>query len=463
MRNGSGVDDPALRQQLKTGIDDWLRGKLGAAADVIETVTWNAGVPCEITDVVVLGDYVRFLGTPLRLGERDALDNWKALRGTALRISFELGLPEKHDVSVGRGAGVIIFEAALSDLVGNGDRYFIPLRLSDLDVAESQVMVPIGKRMDSSVFYYMPGSPEHSHVVLLGQTGCGKTCMANAILYQMARLFGPEEWGLLLASGKYEDVRPWAGLPHLLAEPTVEPEQTIAMLEWVAGERKRRDVVGSGSKRLITVCIGEVAQLVMVAENRLTELLELLARMGRSSRISLLLVAQRGTGSQLGSTLVKSQMVCRLSGAQGDVLDSYLAVGHGGSGAHMLPGMGAWLCGNDRFQGLFVDPVEIMALVRQLELQYPTYPRYVDLGVTQRPLRREPEDLLLILEWLDRNAAGETSISELQSVMGWGYPRVKRVWTELVDAGLIADRRGGAAAKTEVDLGMVRNRLGGGK
>jgi S-DNA-T family DNA segregation ATPase FtsK/SpoIIIE len=233
-------------------------------------------------------------------------------------------------------------------------------------------------------------SPEVTHVLISGTTGCGKTSLAQTMIASLALHNHLADLGLILIDPQGRGYAPFADLPHLALPLAQEENQILHALHWLVGEMERRHQTTDarhqttegqplGFPRLV-VFVDELADLMLASSSRrrtemlvggreVERLLTRLAQRGRGAAIHLVAATQKPTAAVIGS-LVKSNFPVRLVGSVPSPEDAKVASGLAGTGAERLMGRGDFLLVIKgqvlRFQGALISEGEIRDLVAQL-------------------------------------------------------------------------------------------------
>jgi S-DNA-T family DNA segregation ATPase FtsK/SpoIIIE len=208
-------------------------------------------------------------------------------------------------------------------------------------------------------------SPDVSHVLIAGSTGSGKTELTRSMIASLIHFNRQAQLQLLLIDPKNGGFAPFRESRHLLRPVITGPELAIEALQDLVEEMIRRDREGCSLPR-IGVFIDELADLALVAQKEIQNLLSRLAQRGRQAGIHLIACTQKPTVSVVGS-LVKANFPVRLVGAVPSPEDAKVATGLARTGAEKLLGQGDFLAiarGEAiRFQSAFVSDQEIRAVL----------------------------------------------------------------------------------------------------
>jgi len=238
------------------------------------------------------------------------------------------------------------------------------------------------------------------HLLVAGQTGSGKSVMINAILTSLLYRNSPSDLKLILVDPKQVELKPYDGIPHLLAPVITEPEKCISALKWAVAEMERRyTALAEVSKRniaeynafkkeegmpYIVIVIDELADLMMMAARDVEALVVRIAQKARAVGIHLVLATQRPSVDVI-TGLIKANVPARIAFTTASQVDSRTIIDQ--VGAEKLLGMGDMLLLTadmpkpKRVQGAFIDEPEITKVVDFIKVQRP--PQYDDEVISQ--------------------------------------------------------------------------------
>ena len=211
--------------------------------------------------------------------------------------------------------------------------------------------------------------PDQSpHPLVAGQTNSGKSTLLAAMVATLAYATPPDDMQIVIVDPKNDSFLDLAALPHV-SDFAANLEDAVPLIQRTLAELERRvKVPGSWPGPGLLLVIDEVAELILNWKDGAT-VLGRLGAVGRSSRVHLLAGTQLPTKDVLGK-ITKAQFTLRLVGRVADAQDASTATGRPGSGAHLLPGRGAFLrideAGTQRFQAYFLGKREIRGLVREV-------------------------------------------------------------------------------------------------
>ena len=424
-----------------------------------------------------------------RLGEGETL---KKIRNRHEEICMALRAPAIRVERV-KGKGVVGIEVPNASPSVVGLREI--LESSDFQDETGALPVAIGRLVDGRPL--VKDLAEMPHLLIAGATGAGKSVQINTLLCSLLTRRTPDELRLILIDPKRVELRPYRGIPHLLTPLILEPDQAKTVLQHACRELDRRTRILEehgvrnidGFNRLVekmaarearrrrkkdepepeipsplprlVIVVDELADLFIHAKAEVTPAIQRLLSLGRAEGIHLVLATQRPSTDIISGTL-KANLPTRIAFRVASYVDSRTILDR--VGAEMLLGKGDMLMmrpGADlpRAQGAYVDEREVGKLVRfwesaaepvfdtgMLEEEQPL--PFVGPGNGTAPrangAARAPKggDSLLpqARELIIREQKASTSM--LQTEMGLGYQRARRIVAELERQGVVGPARG---------------------
>ena len=194
------------------------------------------------------------------------------------------------------------------------------------------------------------------HMLVAGQTGSGKSVMINTILTSLLYKNSPSDLKLILVDPKQVELKPYDGIPHLLAPVITEPEKCISALKWTVAEMERRyKALAEVNKRniveyntlkkeegmpYIVIVIDELADLMMMAARDVESLIVRIAQKARAVGIHLILATQRPSVDVI-TGLIKANIPARIAFTVASQIDSRTIIDQ--MGAEKLLGQGDML------------------------------------------------------------------------------------------------------------------------
>ena len=200
------------------------------------------------------------------------------------------------------------------------------------------------------------------HVLIAGTTGSGKSTLLRMMIATLALNTPPDALRLYLVDLKNEDLLPFRRLPHV-ETTAITRAQAMDVVRYMHAEKNRRVMEGKTSGPRVVLVIDELAQ---IADKSTVQLLDDALAVARSKRINAIFATQKPTVDVVGR-LGKANLTTRLVGRVTTADESTTAAGRGETGAHLLPGKGAFLRveGADvtRLQAYWLDDAGTEALV----------------------------------------------------------------------------------------------------
>jgi S-DNA-T family DNA segregation ATPase FtsK/SpoIIIE len=221
-------------------------------------------------------------------------------------------------------------------------------------------------------------SADVAHVLIAGNTGSGKTVLAQTIALSLAMHNPPRAVQLVLIDPKRRGFGRLQSLPHLLTPLIYRPERAAEVLARLVKEMVRRDLRASNAPRVV-VMIDELADLMMAGGRAIEGPLTRLAQRGREAGIHLVACTQRPAASVIGG-LIKSNFPVRIVGSVASAEDAKIAAGLPRTGAERLMGKGDFYViarGEQlRVQAAYASLSEMRRLVARLARRHaPQRPR----------------------------------------------------------------------------------------
>ncbi len=424
-----------------------------------------------------------------RLGEGETL---KKIRNRHEEICMALRAPAIRVERV-KGKGVVGIEVPNESPSVVGLREI--LESPDFQDETGALPVAIGRLVDGRPL--VKDLAEMPHLLIAGATGAGKSVQINTLLCSLLTRRTPDELRLILIDPKRVELRPYRGIPHLLTPLILEPDQAKTVLQHACRELDRRTRILEehgvrnidGFNRLVekmaaqaarkrrkknepepeipsplprlVIVVDELADLFIHAKAEVTPAIQRLLSLGRAEGIHLVLATQRPSTDIISGTL-KANLPTRIAFRVASYVDSRTILDR--VGAEMLLGKGDMLMmrpGADlpRAQGAYVDEREVGKLVRFWEsAAEPVF----DTGMLEEeqplPFVGPGNGAAAKANGAARSAKGgdsllpqareliireqKASTSMLQTEMGLGYQRARRIVAELERQGVVGPARG---------------------
>ncbi len=311
------------------------------------------------------------------------------------------------------------------------------------------------------------------HLLIAGATGSGKTVCVNAIIVGLLFSLSPDKIKFLMVDPKRVELAIFNDLPHLLCPVVTEPSKVAGALNWVVEEMEERyrtfaklgvrniDVYnqklnagkvalnGEALKPLpyLMVIIDELADLMVVAQEKIENHVTRLAQLSRAVGIHIVLATQRPSVDVI-TGVIKANFPARISFKVASKVDSRTVLD--ANGADKLLGNGDLLFLKPgiskpiRGQGTLLFDKEIERVVNFLKSQQgPQYNEEVLNSFEEKAKRSyfEEDELFgeavkMVLE------TKQASVSMLQRRMRLGYTRAARLIDAMEEKRIVGSYRG---------------------
>ena len=176
------------------------------------------------------------------------------------------------------------------------------------------------------------------HVLIAGTTGSGKSTLLRMMIATLALNTDPDLCRIYLVDLKNEDLLPFRRLPHV-ETTAITRAQAMDVVRFMHAEKNRRVIEGKAQGPRVVLVVDELAQ---IADKSTLLLLDETLAVARSKRINAIFATQKPTVDVVGR-LGKANLTTRLVGRVTTSDEATTAAGRGETGAHLLPGKGAFL------------------------------------------------------------------------------------------------------------------------
>jgi DNA segregation ATPase FtsK/SpoIIIE, S-DNA-T family len=449
-----------------------------AAQRIVKTLE-TFGISCKVSDVITGPAVTRVevvLGEGIRVNKVEGMEKDIAYILPAKRVRVEAPIPGKTAIGIefpNMRTNIVRLKELLMVPEWNKARAPLTMALAK-DLNNLPVLTDLGK---------MP------HLLVAGQTGSGKSVCLHSIIVSLLYRLSPDQLRLILIDPKMVEFGHYEGLPHLLTPVVNEVTDAINALRWSVQEmrdryrklkgKKARNIMAynalvPASERMpfIVIIIDEMADLMAQEGYEIEACITSLTQLARAVGIHLVLATQRPSVKIITGN-IKANIPARIALNVASYNDSRTILDY--KGAESLLGNGDMLykaIDEDtpiRAQGSYVDDDEIKRVVEFLSGQ--GAPEYDD-DVTADHAPSKPSkgsgdspDLSAIDASVLQGAIkvflneGEASTSMLQSKLGLGYPRARRLMEQLEGQGLVGPKNG--SKPREIKYGACREVLTG--
>lgn len=319
------------------------------------------------------------------------------------------------------------------------------------------------------------------HILIAGTTGSGKTVCINSIIAGFLYHCTPSQLKLVMIDPKMVELAVYNKIPHMLSPVVTDVRKAANTLNWVVMEMEKRyrlfatvgvrNIQGFNSRPLseegikqveaagdsdnvipasipyIVVIIDELADLMLVAQDKVETAITRLAQLSRAVGIHLILATQRPSVDVI-TGVIKANFPARVAFKVASVVDSRTILDN--KGADKLLGRGDMLFiqpGSDnmiRGQAPLIVDEEINRIVQfaaqQGKPEYHSEIQAAQSGQTSGAAGERDE----VFEEAKRIVLTErkASTSFLQRRLSLGYSRAARVVDQLEAAGVIGPQDG---------------------
>ncbi len=254
---------------------------------------------------------------------------------------------------------------------------------SEFETEMNEMTLPIicGRSREGVKVYDMIENP---HLLIAGETGCGKSTQLRAILSSLITHFSSDEMRLYLGDLKRSEFHIFKDVAHV-EKNVIDEDELLSMLLDIDREMKKRgdllnkhgeahisDLPASIRPPWFIVCIDEVA--LVKGNGDIMELIEKIAQIGRALGVFLILSMQRPDAKVLDGK-IKQCLTVRMAFRQADAINSGIVIGQ--KGAEDITQKGMMLLKHERIervQGPFLELKKAKELLAPYKIEKPTEP-----------------------------------------------------------------------------------------
>ncbi len=349
------------------------------------------------------------------------------------------------------------------------------------DFRSQKCMLPLVLGKDTSGRPMIPDLASMPHILIAGTTGSGKTVCINSIITGFLYHCTPSQLKLVMIDPKMVELAVYNKIPHMLSPVVTDVRKAANTLNWVVMEMEKRyklfstvgvrNIVGFNTREIseagaeqveaagesenvipvsipyIVVIIDELADLMLVAQDKVETAITRLAALSRAVGIHLILATQRPSVDVI-TGVIKANFPARVGFKVASVVDSRTILD--AKGAEKLLGRGDMLFiqpGSDnmiRGQAPLIIDEEINKVVAfvasQAKPEFHSEIQAAQNGVTAGASGEKDE----IYEEAKRIVltTRKASTSYLQRRLSLGYARAARVVDQLEANGVIGPSDG---------------------
>jgi len=314
------------------------------------------------------------------------------------------------------------------------------------------------------------------HLLVAGTTGSGKTVCMNSMIIGLVASHGPEDLRFVMVDPKMVELANYNALPHMLMPVVTDSKKAALTLQGVVMEMEQRYnlLAAAGVRNIhafntrefiegekldgkpipkkipyIVVVIDELADLMLVARDKVETAIQRLAQLSRAVGIHLVLATQKPSVDVI-TGVIKANLPARIAFQVTSKIDSRIILDTGG--ADKLIGKGDMLFqppGSPkplRAQSTFIQDEEIKRIIEYMkEFTAPRYDAAITemgksggSGVNLDSDKDELYDDAVRVVWETQQA----SVSTLQRRLGLGYARAARIMDMMEQQGIVGPPRG---------------------
>ena len=452
---------------------------LQANSKILEATLAEFGIEVKVVEVEqgpVITRYELLPAPGVKVNSIAALSDDIALALKAASVRLIIPIPGKSAVGVevpNSVASLVYLRELIDSPMFRSKRYYLPLAL--------------GK--DTSGRPFLADLTAMPHLLIAGTTGSGKTVCVNSIIAGFLYTCSPADLKLVMIDPKMVELSVYNEIPHMLTPVVTDTRKAAHTLNWVVNEMENRyrlfarvgvrNIQGFNSRPLsdealcqvagiesenvvparlpyIVLVIDELADLMMVAQDKVEAAITRLAQLSRAVGIHLILATQRPSVDVI-TGVIKANFPARISFKVASKVDSRTVLD--GAGADKLIGKGDMLFMQPgdakpiRGQAALVVDEEIQAVVKFVAEQgTPEYHPEVFTAQEGKsgPGSNEKDELFdeavaIVLE------TGQASTSNLQRRLRLGYTRAARIIDQMEAEGMIGPAQGAKPREILID------------
>lgn len=427
-----------------------IKDDLEANARILEDTLADFNISVKVTDIEqgpVITRYELEPAAGIKLNRIVALSDDIALAMKAPSVRMVAPIPGKGRV----GVEVPNIQSSLVYLKE-------VLASSEFQKSNSKLTLALGK--DIAGHAVVTDLRDMPHLLIAGTTGSGKTVCVNCLILSMLFRSTPGDLKLLMMDPKMVELAPFNGLPHLLCPVVTDAKKAALALNWVVNEMEERyqllakvgvrNIEAYNEKQekipYILIIIDELADLMVVAREKIEEAITRLAQLSRAVGIHLILATQRPSVDVI-TGVIKANFPARISFKVATKVDSRTVLDM--NGADKLLGKGDMLFmrpGEEkliRAQGSLVSDREIEKVVDFIRAEAePIYEEEILKEQQKSYFASGSKDEIYAEAVRVIMESNQASVSILQRRLRLGYTRAARIIDLMEQEGLIGPFEG---------------------
>lgn len=296
------------------------------------------------------------------------------------------------------------------------------------------------------------------HLLVAGATGMGKSVCLNNLIASLLFLNTPDEVRMVMIDPKRVEFNMYNGIPHLMWPVVKEPKLAAGALQKVErlmDERYERFSEAGGIRKIseynerfphkklprVVVFIDELADLMLIAREKVEESIVRIAQLGRASGIHLVIATQKPVVSVI-SNLIKGNVPSKIAFAVSSGKDSETILNEGETEAKYLLGNGDMLFKSInakkpvRIQGAYISGEEVERIVKFWRAQAGPQEKSEPVGIIEEnesPATDQESGLDPLLEQAARYVvhAQKATVSGLMAHLNIGQPNAVTLISKL--------------------------------
>ncbi|MBI4358724.1 MAG: DNA translocase FtsK [Candidatus Omnitrophica bacterium] len=459
---------PASANQVP--IEDDLQG----TSRILEETLHDFGIEARVIEIEqgpVITRYELLPAPGVKVNRITSLSDDLALALKATSIRFLTPIPGK---------------AAMGIEIPNSTTTIVSLRelLESIEYRETSCDLPLLLGKDTSGKAIISDLTDMPHLLIAGATGSGKTVCLNSVIAGLLFSRSPEDLKFVMVDPKMVELAIYRDIPHMLTPVVTDVRKAAGTLNWLVAEmerryqmfatcgtrniqafnhRKQKDLSNGTSgddlpRHLpyIVLVIDELADLMVVAQDKVETAITRLAQLSRAVGIHLVLATQRPSVDVI-TGVIKANFPARIAFKVASKVDSRTVLDM--NGADKLLGKGDMLFLKPgepkptRGQATFITDEEITAAVQFIKEQRgPQYLSEIEavsdgkssVGNLERDELYD-DAVRVVLE------TRQASVSVLQRKLRLGYGRAARIIDMMEQEGIVGPYQGSKPRDILVD------------